>query len=147
MSVLIRNGRVVTAVDDYFADIYIENETVSQIGVKLDIRADHEIDATGKLVFPGGIDPHTHFDMPFGGTNSADDFDTGTVAAAFGGTTTVIDFAIQTKGESTFKGLDTWHAKADGKVTKHERKRLHRMQDAASKDIHAQKHDAQTAKP
>ena len=117
MSVVIRNGRIVTAVDDYFADIYIENETISRIGVKLDVRADHEIDATGKLVFPGGIDPHTHLDMPFGGTTSADDFETGTIAAAFGGTTTVIDFAIQTKGESTLKGLDVWHGKADGKAT------------------------------
>ncbi|MCW5626388.1 MAG: amidohydrolase family protein, partial [Burkholderiales bacterium] len=117
MSVLIKNGRIVTAVDDYFADIYIESETVSQIGVGLSMRADHEIDAQGKLVFPGGIDPHTHFDMPFGGTNSADDFETGTIAAAFGGTTTVIDFAIQTKGESTLKGLDVWHDKAHGKAT------------------------------
>ena len=75
--------------------------------------ADEVIDAKGRLVIPGGIAPHTHMDMPFGGTNSADDFETGTVAAAHGGTTTLIDFAIQTKGESTLKGLDTWHAKAE----------------------------------
>jgi len=117
MSVVIRNGRIVTAVDDYFADIYIENETITRIGAKLDVRADREIDATGKLVFPGGIDPHTHLDMPFGGTTSADDFESGTIAAAFGGTTTIIDFAIQSKGESTLKGLDLWHGKADGKAT------------------------------
>jgi len=117
MSVMIRNGRIVTAVDDYFADIHIESETVSQIGVKLPQRADVEIDAAGKFVFPGGIDPHTHFDMPFGGTHSADDFETGTIAAAFGGTTTVIDFAIQSKGASTFDGLETWHRKADGRAT------------------------------
>jgi dihydropyrimidinase len=117
VSILIKNGRVVTAADDYFADVYIEKETVSQIGAKLTVRADVEIDAAGKFLFPGGVDPHTHFDMPFGGTTSADDFDSGTVAAAFGGTTTVIDFAIQTKGESTHAGLEAWHRKADGKAT------------------------------
>ncbi len=117
MSVLIKNGRIVTASDDYFADIYIEDEAVSLIGKQLDVHADTVIDATGKLVLPGGIDPHTHFDMPFGGTVSADDFESGTKAAAHGGTTTIIDFAIQTKGESTIKGLDTWHAKAEGKAT------------------------------
>jgi dihydropyrimidinase len=114
MSVLIKNGRVVTAVDDYFADVYIEGETVTQIGKDLAVTADTVIDAGDKLVIPGGIDPHTHMDMPFGGTTSSDDFDTGTVAAAFGGTTTIIDFAIQQKGESTLKGLETWHKKADG---------------------------------
>jgi dihydropyrimidinase len=116
MSVLIKNGRVVTAVDDYFADVYIEGETITQIGKSLDVQADKVIDAKGRLVIPGGIDSHTHFDMPFGGTMSADDFESGTKAAAHGGTTTIIDFAIQTKGESTLKGLETWHAKADGKA-------------------------------
>jgi dihydropyrimidinase len=117
MSVLIKSGRIVTAVDDYYADIYIDGETIAQIGKDLQIGADRVIDASGKLVFPGGIDPHTHLDMPFGGTSSADDFETGTRAAAFGGTTTLIDFAIQKKGESALKGLDTWHAKAEGKAT------------------------------
>jgi dihydropyrimidinase len=117
MSVLIQNGRVVTATDDYFADVYIEGETIKQIGKDLQVKADTVIDAKGKLVIPGGIDPHTHMDMPFGGTTSSDDFDTGTVAAAFGGTTTIIDFAIQTKGKSTLEGLDVWHKKADGKAT------------------------------
>lgn len=117
MSVLIKNGRIVTASDDYFADVYIEGETVKQIGKDLLVKADTVLDATGKLVIPGGIDPHTHMDMPFGGTTSSDDFDTGTVAAAFGGTTTIIDFAIQTKGKSTLEGLDAWHKKADGKAT------------------------------
>jgi dihydropyrimidinase len=117
MSVLIKNGRIVTATDDYFADILVEGETVVQIGKKLDIGADKVIDATGKLVIPGGIDSHTHFDMPFGGTMSADDFESGTKAAAHGGTTTIIDFAIQSKGESTIKGLDRWHAKAEGKAS------------------------------
>lgn len=117
MSLLIKNGRIITAVDDYHADIFIENETISVIGKNLEMNADRVIDATGKLVIPGGIDPHTHMDMPFGGTVSADDFETGTRAAAHGGTTTIIDFAIQTKGKSTFEALDTWHAKAEGKAS------------------------------
>lgn len=117
MSVLIQGGRIVTAADDYFADVFIENDKISQIGVKLSVNADTVIDAKGKLVIPGGIDPHTHLDMPFGGTTSADDFESGTLAAAFGGTTTVVDFAIQTKGQSTLAGLDTWHQKAEGKAT------------------------------
>lgn len=117
MSILIKNGRIVTAVDDYYADIYIEGEKVVRIGKDLDVGADTVLDASDRLVIPGGIDAHTHFDMPFGGTVSADDFDSGTKAAAFGGTTTIIDFAIQNKGESTIKGLDTWHEKAQGKAT------------------------------
>lgn len=116
-SVLIKGGRVVTAVDDYFADVYVEGEKITRIGKDLDVQADTVIDASGKLVVPGGIDAHTHMDMPFGGTTSADDFASGTKAAAFGGTTTIVDFAIQTKGQSTLEGLDTWHAKAEGKAT------------------------------
>ena len=116
MSVLIKNGRVITAVDDYLADIYIKNERVTLIGENLEIEADEVIDASGKYLIPGGLDPHTHLDMPFGGTTSADDFETGTRAAAHGGTTTLIDFAIQSKGHSTLEALDTWHAKADGKT-------------------------------
>lgn len=116
MSLMIKNGRVVTAVDDYKADIFVEKETVTAIGEKLPMKADTVIDAKGKLVIPGGIDPHTHLDMPFGGTTSADDFESGTRAAAHGGTTTIIDFAIQQKGKSTFEALDTWHAKAEGKT-------------------------------
>ena len=116
MSLLIRNGRVVTAVDDYRADIFVEDETVSLIGRDLEVPADRTIDAAGRLVLPGGVDPHTHMDMPFGGTTSADDFETGTRAAAFGGTTTIVDFAIQTKGQSTLQGLETWHEKAAGKA-------------------------------
>jgi len=100
MSLLIRNGRVVTATDDYHADIYVQDDTISLIGDKLDMQADRVIDAAGKLVMPGGVDPHTHMDMPFGGATSADDFESGTRAAAFGGTTTIIDFAIQPKGEA-----------------------------------------------
>ncbi len=116
MSLLIRNGRVVTAVDDYRADLFVEDETVSLIGRDLEVEADRTIDAAGRLVMPGGVDPHTHMDMPFGGTTSADDFETGTRAAAFGGTTTIVDFAIQTKGQSTLQGLETWHEKAAGKA-------------------------------
>ena len=116
MSLLIRNGRVVTSVDDYHADVFVEDETVSLIGRDLDVEADRTIEAAGRLVIPGGIDPHTHMDMPFGGTTSADDFETGTRAAAFGGTTSIIDFAIQTKGHSTLEGLETWHEKAAGKA-------------------------------
>ena len=116
MSVLIKSGRVITSVDDYLADIFIENETVTLVGKDLEMEADEVIDASGKYLFPGGLDPHTHLDMPFGGTTSADDFETGTRAAAHGGTTTLIDFAIQSKGHSTLEALDTWHAKADGKT-------------------------------
>ncbi|MCH8327589.1 MAG: amidohydrolase family protein, partial [Candidatus Marinimicrobia bacterium] len=117
MSLLIKNGRIITAVDDYMADIFIEDETVSVIGKTLDMEADVTLDATGRYVIPGGIDPHTHLDMPFGGTTSADNFETGTRAAAHGGTTTLIDFAIQTKGHSTIEALDTWHKKAEGKTS------------------------------
>ncbi|REJ77846.1 MAG: dihydropyrimidinase [Acidobacteria bacterium] len=116
MKTLIKNGRIVTAVDDYTADIFIDGEIVMTIGRSLDIAADTVIDATGKLVIPGGIDPHTHMELPFGGTESSDDFETGTRAAAYGGTTTIIDFAVQTKGESMIAGVDKWHAKAEGKT-------------------------------
>jgi dihydropyrimidinase len=116
MSLLIKNGRIITAVDDYMADIFVENETITTVGKNLKINATETIDASGKLVIPGGIDPHTHLDMPFGGTTSADDFETGTRAAACGGTTTIIDFAIQTKGKSTMEALATWHDKAEGKT-------------------------------
>ncbi|MBK9155666.1 MAG: dihydropyrimidinase [Chloracidobacterium sp.] len=116
MKTLIKNGRVITAVDDYTADIFIDGETVSMIGKSLDIEADVTIDAKDKLVIPGGIDPHTHMELPFGGTQSSDDFFTGTRAAAHGGTTTIIDFAVQNKGESMIQGVDNWHAKAEGKT-------------------------------
>jgi dihydropyrimidinase len=115
MKTLIRNGRVITAVDDYRADILVEDETVSVIGAKLDMEVDLTIDAAGKLVIPGGIDPHTHMELPFGGTQASDDFRTGTIAAAHGGTTSIIDFAVQNKGQSLISGLDNWHQKAEGK--------------------------------
>ncbi len=115
MKTLVKSGRIVTAVDDYTADILIEGETISTIGKSLDIEADIIIDASNKLVIPGGIDPHTHMELPFGGTQSSDDFFTGTRAAAFGGTTTIIDFAVQNKGETLTQGVENWHAKAEGK--------------------------------
>jgi dihydropyrimidinase len=93
----------------------IDGETVDTIGRSLEMEADVVIDAAGKLVIPGGIDPHTHMELPFGGTSSSDDFFTGTRAAAFGGTTTIIDFAVQNKGETLTQGVDNWHKKADGK--------------------------------
>lgn len=115
MRTLIKNGRIVTAVDDYRGDILIEDEKVSVIGASLSMEADKVIDAKGRLVIPGGIDPHTHMELPFGGTSSSDDFATGTIAAAHGGTTTIIDFAVQYKGESLTQGIDNWHKKAEGK--------------------------------
>lgn len=116
MKTLIKNGRVVTAVDDYHADILIEDEQISVIGKTLDIEADVTFDAAGKLVIPGGIDPHTHMELPFGGTDASDDFFTGTRAAAFGGTTTIIDFAVQYKGQTLTEAVDNWHAKAEGRT-------------------------------
>src|SRR5256885_1101875 len=100
MSVLIKGGRIITAADDYVGDIYIDNGTVSLIGESLDVTADKMIDASGKLVFPGAIDPHTHLEMYFGGTVTCDDFTSGTTSAAFGGTTTHIDFCMQAPGEA-----------------------------------------------
>jgi dihydropyrimidinase len=120
MKTLIKNGHIVTAVDSYTADILIDGETVAMIGKDLSTvvgSADKTIDATGKLVIPGGVDPHTHMDLPFGGTSSSDDFETGTRAAAFGGTTTIIDFAVQYKGQALNEALDAWFAKAEGKAT------------------------------
>src|SRR5262250_965603 len=120
MKTLIQNGHIVTAVDSYIADVLIDGPIVALIGA--DLRGilgsiDKTIDATGKLVLPGGIDPHTHMDLPFGGTSSSDDFETGTRAAAFGGTTTIIDFAVQYKGQALNEALDAWFAKAEGKAT------------------------------
>ena len=116
---LIKGGTVVTAVDTYLADVAIVDEKIAAIfgpGAAPPGPWDLTIDAAGKYVLPGGIDAHTHMDMPFGGTFSSDDFETGTRAAAHGGTTTIVDFAIQTKGEALRKGLDLWHSKAEGKT-------------------------------
>jgi dihydropyrimidinase len=111
MSVLIRNGRIITATDDYVADIFIAEETVSAIGTSLDMTADRVIDAAGRYVLPGGVDPHTHMEMPSGGTVTCDDFTSGTVSAAFGGTTTIVDFAIQQHGQSLPDALAMWQEK------------------------------------
>ena len=115
---LIKGGRIVTAVDDYLGDVLVEGSTISAIfaagtAPALDARV---LDATGKLVIPGGIDAHTHLDMPFGGTTSADDFESGTIAAAHGGTTSIVDFAIQYKGQALREARDTWMKKAEGKA-------------------------------
>src|ERR1035437_9254505 len=99
MSLLIKNGRIITAADDYVADIFIEDEKIVTIGENLKIKADQVIDAKNKLIIPGGIDPHVHLAMPFMGTYSSDNYETGTSAALFGGTTMVIDFVLQTQGK------------------------------------------------
>src|SRR6476660_1240130 len=116
MRTLIKNGTVVTATDQYKGDILVDGETISVIGTALDIHADKVIDAAGKYVLPGGIDVHTHLDMPFGGTRSADDFESGTMAAAFGGTTSIVDFAIQYRGQTLHHAWETWMKKAEGKA-------------------------------
>jgi dihydropyrimidinase len=116
MTLLIKNGEIVTATDRYVADILVDGETVAQIGRNLGAQADRTIDATGLFVLPGGIDVHTHMELPFGGTFASDDFETGTVAAAYGGTTTIIDFAVQGMGEPLQKAYEAWRVKAEGKV-------------------------------
>jgi dihydropyrimidinase len=113
MSVLIKNGRIITADADQIADIFIEGEKIRTIGKNLELDADETIDASGKLVFPGGIDPHVHLDMPFMGTFSSDSYETGTKAALFGGTTMVIDFILQKQGSSLSDALKEWRSRSD----------------------------------
>jgi dihydropyrimidinase len=113
MSVLIKGGRIVTAADEQVADVYAEGERIALIGESLEVEADRVVDATGKYVIPGAIDPHTHIEMPFGGLTTVDDFTSGTVAAAFGGTTTVIDFCLQVPGEPFAQSIETWHEKIE----------------------------------
>ena len=114
---VIRNGTIVTATDTYVSDVGIVDGKISVIGLDLPVNAAGKlIEARGMMVMPGGIDVHTHLDMPFGGTMSADDFESGTIAAAYGGTTTLIDFAIQYKGQTLRHAFDTWMKKADGKA-------------------------------
>ena len=114
---LIQNGTVITATETMTADVLIDGTMVVAIvesAAALDLSADAIIDAAGKLVLPGGIDVHTHMELPFGGTFAADTFETGSRAAAWGGTTTIIDFAVQAKGVSAMDGFETWMAKAEG---------------------------------
>jgi dihydropyrimidinase len=120
MRILITNGTVVNADGSTQADVLVDGETIVAVGRLADgfgggsIQADRTIDASGRYVIPGAIDVHTHMELPFGGTFAKDTFETGTRAAAFGGTTTIIDFAVQTRGESLREGLDRWHRKAEG---------------------------------
>jgi dihydropyrimidinase len=118
-TILISGGTVVTAAGTLDADVLVDGERIAAVlprlpGTATGVTADRVIDAAGRYVLPGGIDVHTHMEMPFGGTFSADTFETGTRAAAWGGTTTIIDFAVQAKGTSLLATLDKWHAKADG---------------------------------
>ncbi|HTO78111.1 MAG TPA: dihydropyrimidinase [Thermoanaerobaculia bacterium] len=116
MRTLVRGGTVVTAADIYRGDVLVVDEKIAAVGTSLDGPADRTLDASGKYVIPGGIDVHTHLDMPFGGTTSADDFASGTIAAAHGGTTSIVDFAIQYKGQTLREARDAWMKKADGKA-------------------------------
>jgi dihydropyrimidinase len=113
MSTLITGGRIITAADDYTADVLVENDHIELIGASLDVSADRVIDASGKYLLPGGIDVHTHMDTYFGGTTTADNHYEGTVSAAFGGTTTIVDFAVQYPGQTFAEGLATWHEKIE----------------------------------
>ncbi len=117
MRTLIANGTIVTAEGSWRGDVLVDGETIAQLGTDLvaaGVTADETIDAAGTYVIPGAIDVHTHMELPFGGTFAKDTFETGTRAAAFGGTTTIVDFAVQSKGQALRAGLDTWHAKAEG---------------------------------
>ena len=122
MTILVKNGTVVSPTGAIAADVLIDDERIvalvepgtTKLGVDLEATADVVIDARDKYVVPGGVDGHTHMQMPFGGTQASDTFETGTRAAAWGGTTTIIDFAIQRTGERVLDGLAAWHEKADG---------------------------------
>ena len=117
MRTLIANGMIVTADGSYPGDVLVDGEVIAQIGTDLaaaGVTADETIDASGRYVIPGGIDAHTHMELPFGGTFAKDTFETGTRAAAFGGTTSIVDFAVQSKGQALRTGLDAWFAKAEG---------------------------------
>ena len=114
MSILIKNGRIATASEDFIGDLYIEGEKIAAIGKDLKMDAGKTIDASSMIVFPGGIDPHVHLDMPFMGTYSSDNYETGTRAALHGGTTMVIDFILQTQGDTLHNALKTWQQKSEG---------------------------------
>jgi dihydropyrimidinase len=116
MKTLIKNGRIITATEDFIGDILIEGEKIISIGKNLKNTEGpfKTIDASGKLVFPGGIDPHVHLEMPFMGTFSSDSYETGTRAALHGGTTTVIDFILQKQGNSLYSAYEEWSGRASG---------------------------------
>src|SRR5258708_38443552 len=122
MTILVKNGTVISPTGAIAADVLIDGERIvalvepgtTTLGADLASTADQIIDAQGKYVVPGGVDAHTHMELPFGGTHASDTFETGTRAAAWGGTTTIVDFAVQSVGHSLREGLDAWHAKADG---------------------------------
>ncbi len=116
MATLIQNGTVVNADGQHKSDVLCDGETIKQVAPNIPADGHTVVDATGLLVMPGGVDVHTHLDMPFGGTVSADDYRTGTIAAAVGGTTTVIDFVLQSRGHTMAEALETWLAKSDGKA-------------------------------
>ncbi len=116
MSILIKNGTIVTAESAYKGDVYVKDGLVKMIGSGLSVKADKEINARGRYIFPGGIDPHVHLDMPFMGTYSSDDYSSGTKAALFGGTTMVIDFILQTQGDSLKNALKNWQLKSENKA-------------------------------
>src|ERR1039458_3173646 len=116
MGILIKGGKVVSAATTRLADVLVEGETIAQVAPGIQSNGHRVVDATGMLVLPGGIDVHTHLDMPFGGTVSADDYEWGTRAAAIGGTTTVIDFALQSMGHPMSEAFKTWRAKSEGKA-------------------------------
>ncbi len=116
MALLIQHGTVVTADATFAADVLVERSTIREVRSGISADGHTLVDASGLLVLPGGIDAHTHLDMPFGGTTSADDFESGTRAAAIGGTTTIVDFAIQARGTKMRSALDTWWNKAEGKA-------------------------------
>jgi dihydropyrimidinase len=113
MTLLIKGGRIVTAEDDYVADVFVDGEQIAQIGPDLDVTADRTLDAAGMLVLPGGVDPHVHIDTDFGGAKTVDDFTTGTIAAAMGGTTSLINFGMQWPGQTIEGALDGWFEKLD----------------------------------
>ena len=117
MSLLIRGAEIVTASDRYMADVKVTDERIAAIGAELPAESGDEIvDGSDQWLIPGGIDPHVHMALPFMGTVSIDDFESGSIAAIMGGTTGMIDFVIPAKGESLLATLDTWHAKAAGKA-------------------------------
>ena len=116
MSVLIKGGLIATATGCYVADVFTEGDKIKTIGKDLDLPADEVINAKGKYILPGAIDPHTHLAMPFMGTHAQDDYETGTVAAACGGVTTVVDFDLQQKGESLLEAIERKKSWAEGKV-------------------------------